>query len=180
MSAGPAVGLPSLTGAKLVGYLFHAGSLVGAFLLAWELVRPRTRAAALAIVAGIGFLAVSLPANWWPGAGLETTFYSTVLAGRLSWAAVVGMALLVGWQGWRSVPLERHYTAAGKLFDRGRAPEMWFPTALFEPWGRHTTVPVFALERLPPEASLVYTDIGMTGWISDWTIIDVSGLTDEV
>ncbi len=69
----------SLEGSKVLGVLSLLATVIGCVGLAWDLVAPKTRAAEVALVAGAGFLAVSLPMVFWPVTGMETSFYAAMI-----------------------------------------------------------------------------------------------------
>ena len=55
---------------------------------------------------------------------------------------------------------------------------MVLPDALQHSWKGHAAVPIWLMEHAKPGASVAYTDIGMTGWITDYIILDLAGLVD--
>lgn len=73
------MGSTSLEGIKIVGFFSYMVCILGTIGLALELLRPKSRASLLTALAGGLFFAVSIPLNFWPTAGLETSFYSMLL-----------------------------------------------------------------------------------------------------
>jgi hypothetical protein len=126
MAAGLALGLPSLTGAKLAGLASHMATILGAGLFARRLVQPTSLAAQLAPVVGAAFLAVSLPANWWAMSGLETTSY-----GALTLLAYWRLSIELEAPGRRPVSAAIGALAA---LSRPEAPLVLLPLVLMRLW----------------------------------------------
>ena len=72
-------GSESLVGAKLFGLLGHAGIIVCAAGIVKHIAQPKSSMEQLVLLLGISFLATSLPMNFWPATGMETTFYVFML-----------------------------------------------------------------------------------------------------
>lgn len=102
------------------------------------------------------------------------------LAGRMAWLPMATVLSLIGLQGSKTVPLQRADTSGDAVEFTERDPWMRLPDALNHTWKGHAKVPIWLMERAVPGASVAYTDIGMTGWVTDLTIIDLAGLTDDV
>lgn len=101
------------------------------------------------------------------------------LGGRLAWLPAVTLTGLIGLQGSQTLPLQRIGSAGGAIERTDRDPWMRLPDALHHTWKGHATVPIWLIERAKPGASVAYTDIGMTGWVTDLFIVDLAGLTDD-
>ena len=69
----------SLMGSKVIGVFSLIATILGCVGLAAELTPPKTRVQELALISGSGFLAVSLPAVFWPVTGMETSFYAAMI-----------------------------------------------------------------------------------------------------
>ncbi len=98
----------------------------------------------------------------------------------LRWVPVAILAALVGLQGARSVPLaEVDVARDGALVRTPRTERQWFPASTRETWhGAMQDVAAFLLQRIPPGATLAYSEIGLTGYVGGWPLVDVLGLTD--
>lgn len=101
------------------------------------------------------------------------------LSGTLRWAVVAVVGLLVVGQASQSVPLLRTDMDGAMVVKIPRTEDMVLPKALTAGWIGHGEVPVWAMEAVPPDGSIAFTDIGMLGWVADWVIVDLAGLTDE-
>ncbi|MFT5686110.1 MAG: hypothetical protein ACI8RZ_007065 [Myxococcota bacterium] len=102
------------------------------------------------------------------------------LVGRVAWLPTVGVLLLVGFQGYQTHPVQRADMSGDAVTLSARDPWMRLPESLTHTWKGHANVPIWLMERAAPGASVAYTDIGMTGWVTDLIIIDLAGLTNEV
>ncbi|MEC7984657.1 MAG: hypothetical protein VX278_05805, partial [Myxococcota bacterium] len=73
------LGFETLVGAKLLGLLGHAGIIICTAGILRSVVKPENNTERSIILLGVAFLAVSLPMNFWPATGMETTFYLFML-----------------------------------------------------------------------------------------------------
>ncbi|MDG1479508.1 MAG: hypothetical protein P8R54_07950 [Myxococcota bacterium] len=102
------------------------------------------------------------------------------LVGRMAWLPMVAVLSLIGLQASKTLPVQRAGMSGNAVEVTQRDPWMRLPDALNHTWKGHAKVPIWLMERAAPGASVAYTDIGMTGWVTDLTIIDLAGLTDAV
>ncbi|MBN1337193.1 MAG: hypothetical protein JXB39_14635 [Deltaproteobacteria bacterium] len=114
-------------------------------------------------------------------AGAATAMAAASLGPRvLRWAPVLALAALVGFQGARSVPMaESEQAPDGRPAWTPRQDWQWFPASVRGPWhGALQDVAAFLLQRIPPDATLAYSEIGLTGHAGGWVLVDILGLTD--
>ena len=69
------LGCNSLVGAKFLGIIAHGAMIVSCAGFTNRLIQPRDRLDYGLLVCGMIFLSISLPLNFWPATGMETTFY---------------------------------------------------------------------------------------------------------
>ncbi len=102
-----------------------------------------------------------------------------LLAAR-SRLAIVLVAALLCVQAERSVPVRE--VGSSRSLEAGarvsmRAKEHWAPWTLGAPFGgAMQAMTVWLLERVPPDATLAYTEIGLPGYAGGWRILDLDGL----
>lgn len=148
------------------------------------------------LLAGAGhlFFLVYVSRDWMPNQRFVVPFIPLLvvgvsalaasLAGRMSgrpaWLPAIAVLALVGLQGYRTLPIQRADMDGNAVELTPRDPWMRLPEALDHTWKGHSEVPIWLMERAAPGASVAYTDIGMTGWVTDLVIVDLAGLTDAV
>ncbi len=124
-------------------------------------VTPMLPALAMGVGAGAALLAERLPAS-------------------VRWVPLAVVALALGLQAKWSLPVERNLRTKDGVEVRARADDMYAPASFSQPWPGLSIVPTWIVERAPAGSTVAFTDIGMLGWATDYTVIDLAGLTDEV
>jgi hypothetical protein len=124
------------------------------------------------------FIVPALPI-WIMAISAGAALLAEMVPARFSWAVPVFSALLVAAQASQSLPLLRTDSEGEVIVHEPREETMVLPGALTASWHGHGAVPVWAIEGVPPDASIAFTDIGMLGWVGDWEIVDLAGLTDK-
>ncbi|MFN7142898.1 MAG: hypothetical protein ACK4YP_03920, partial [Myxococcota bacterium] len=98
----------------------------------------------------------------------------------LRWALPVALAAVAAFQASRSVPTNiALLDGNGEVKTIPREKNDW-PLASFDRTfaGSNSEVTVWLLARIPPDATIGYSEIGLVGYATDWFIIDLAGLTD--
>lgn len=124
------------------------------------------------------FIVPALP-MWVMGVAAGAALFVERIPEKYGWWVVGACTALLGFQGWQSLPLVRTDMNGEMVELEPRSEELSFPGSLVANWHGHGSVPVWAMEAVPPDGSIAFTDIGMLGWVGDWTIVDLAGLTDK-
>jgi arabinofuranosyltransferase len=114
------------------------------------------------------------------GAGAAAALLAARAPGRLRWLPALAVVAAVGFQGYRSLPIA--VTKSSRQQDTyitERAPEQRFPRSLQQPWAGLHRLSAWTLARIPPGATVAHTEIGLLGWVGDYTIVDLAGLVDK-
>jgi len=172
-------------------------AFVGAALLggvALWLLRPRTAGLVSGVLAAGAFFVVWVGGDWMPNVrfvvpvlpvlALATGAGWAVLAersGRFGLLAAGTLAGLVAFQAAQSVPIARaDRSPEGVVEHQERADGAWGFGTLGEPFrGSNASVATWLLTRVPPDAVLAYSEIGLTGYAGGWEVLDLIGLTSK-
>lgn len=100
--------------------------------------------------------------------------------GARAWAPAAVLVALFGWQASLSVPTNIASLEKGAVTRTPRDRVLdWPPGSLDRTFaGSSSEVLTWALARVPPHASVATSDVGLMGYTTDWTLIDLSGLVD--
>jgi hypothetical protein len=173
--------------------VFLGLGVLGAALLLRSLRRPVVLGTLAVLLAQIAFL-VFFGVDWMPnqrflvpglpllGACLSAGVLTLASSRPLALGLGVLLASSLAWQGNRSWPVRlAGLDQDGSYETVPRTDKDLWPTSAEAGFrGSNNVVAAWLLQRIPPGATLAYSEIGLTAYAGPWVVLDLIGLTDRV